>query len=140
MKKMFLLLIVVPTIAFADSLVCNFEEGQYTNKMTIQVDTDGVNYTITFMGEILDKCDSLAFDKGVADELLQSKLNTVFYDNVEKTREIYGNQVKQATGGLLVMCQVDSVVSLGVIVNDTNSFAVLHGGSAYFDMTKGQCK
>lgn len=145
MKKIILIACLFPFASLANSWNCDLEQGAYTEKMQAQVVTEKENLSISAMGEELTKCESVSFDEEVAEQILKNKLKNLSAFNVDKdtlakARKILEDQLAKATGGILVMCQLDRMSALGVIVNGDNSFSVLEGGSAYFEMTPGECQ
>lgn len=142
MKKLLLGLTLLTSItSFASSSNCQFEAGQYTNKVSLNV-VLGDNPSIEGL-PASRKCESTDFTKEVANNVLEYKVSTIesFYGEevATKARKILSEDLRLATGGTLVMCNDSPQSSVGIIVNGNNSYLVLNGGNAYFEMTKGTC-
>ncbi len=146
MKKLFFtaFLMLFSTLnILANTWYCQFMAGEYTSAITADVRVKEGSASITTMGNTLGSCEYNLFDEVMADQVLRYKLDAVaiFYGDeaVNKIRETYKAQLDKATGGTLVACKLDGVSSVGIIANGENSFVVMDGGNAYFDMTEGRC-
>jgi O-acetyl-ADP-ribose deacetylase (regulator of RNase III) len=122
---------------------CQFGAGKYTNEINLNV-TTGANPSLSVGGHTLGNCEEIAFTEELAEQVLEYKVSVVadYYGDeaAEMAREVYAEELEAAKGGVMVDCKDSPTSKVGVIVNADNSYLVMNGGSAYFDMTKGQCK
>ena len=130
---------LLSTGVFSGSWNCHFELG------LVKVETDGSGGgRLSIDEESESRCGVVPFDRSFANGVLESKVNMVLTSYGEEAareaREDYSAQINKAVGGTLIMCKIDPMAVFGIVINEENSFFVMTGGSAYFDMKEGHCK
>jgi hypothetical protein len=143
MKKIIIGLTLLCSLsAFAKTSECSFEAGRVTNAVTLNVSYGDKPY----IGEEDSgmRCETIDFTSELAQQVLEAKVSTVesFYgeEAAAQARVVYSKQLEAAAGGKMVDCKDSPMSRVGIIVNGENSFIVMNGGNAYFEMTEGSCK